>query len=428
MPARPLAILSAICMATSLTLIRPAHADDYPQWRGPQRTGLSKETGLLKEWPQGGPRLLWQVKDVGYGYGSPAVSKGRIYLVSNTGLDNEFVQALDAKDGKQIWSTKIGQVGNPKQMPSYPGARSTPTVDGDAIYVLGSDGDMACLEAASGKIRWQKNVRTEFGGVPGIWAYSESPLVDGDVVVCTPGGSAATIVALNKKTGDVVWKSSVPGGDPAGYASAVTAQIGGIKQYVQFLGKGLVGVDAKSGKFLWRFDKTADMRAMANAATPVAFENHVYSAAGMVGGGLARIKADNGAFDTEPVYFSKRLPVALGGSVKVGDHLYGTSSTALLCVDWLTGNIKWEDRAVGPSSVCYADGRLYVHGENTGEVALVEATPDGYREKGRFTPPEMPDRKYAKSWAYPVVANGRLYIRDLGTLWCYDVKATGGSQ
>jgi outer membrane protein assembly factor BamB len=427
MPARPLAILFTICLTTTLATLT-AQADDYPQWRGPQRTGLSKETGLLKEWPQGGPKMLWQVKEVGYGYGSLSVANGRIYLISNTGLDNEFVQALDTKDGKPIWTTTIGKVGNPNQQPSYPGARSTPTVDGDSVYILSSDGDLACLETASGKLRWQKNVRKEFGGMPGTWAYSESPLVDGDVVVCTPGGSAATIVALNKRTGDVVWKSSVPGGDPAGYASAIPAQIGGVKQYVQFLGKGLVGVDANSGKFLWRFDKTADMRAGANSATPVAFENHIYSGAGMSAGGLARIKAENGTFDTEPVYVSKKLPIALGGAVKVGDNLYGTSATGLVCVDWLTGNIKWEDRCVGPASICYADGRLYVHGENTGEVALVEATPDGYREKGRFTPSDQSERKTAKAWSYPVVANGRLYIRELGTLWCYDVKATGGSQ
>jgi outer membrane protein assembly factor BamB len=240
------------------------------------------------------------------------------------------------------------------------------------------------------------------------------------VLVCTPGGSEATLVALNKKTGELLWKSPVPGGDQAAYASAIVVEVGGVKQYVQFLQNGVVGVDAGTGKFLWRYDKTAQ-GSPANIPTPVAHDGYVYSATSMSGGGLARLKVIQNAIEAEPVYAARKLPTSIGGAVQVGDYLYGTTGSALLCVEFRTGAIQWEDRSVGPGSVCYADGRLYLHGEN-GDVALVEATPEAYREKGRFTPPDPPNRGQARAWAYPVVANGRLYIRDLGTLWCYDVR------
>jgi outer membrane protein assembly factor BamB len=411
-------ILGALALFTATG----AWAADWPQWRGPQRNGISKETGLLKEWPKEGPKLLWHVKEIGSGYSTPAVVGGRIYLLSNQGNDHEFVQALDVKNGKQLWSTRLGKVGNPDQQPAYPGARSTPTVDGRLLYALGSDGDLACMEAATGKVRWQKNLRAEFGGKPGVWAYSESPLVDGDALICTPGGSAVTLVALNKRTGDVLWKCAVPGGDEAAYASAIVVETGGVRQYVQFLQGGVVGVDARSGKFLWRYDKTAQ-GSPANIPTPVAHEDAIYTASGRGGGGLVRLKLNQGAIEAEPVYAAMRLPNAIGGAVTINGYLYGTAGQALTCAEFTTGEVKWQDRGVGAGSICYADGRLYLHGEN-GEVALVEATPEAYREKGRFTPPDAPERGRSRAWAYPVVANGRLYIRDMGSLWCYDVKGT----
>ena len=400
-----------------------AFAADWPQWRGPQRDGISHETGLLKEWPKEGPMLLWQSSDAGSGYSTPAVVGDRLYLLGNKGMDDEFVEALAVADGKEVWTQRIGKVGNPDQKPPYPGARSTPTVDGQLLYALGSDGDLVCLETASGHPRWQKSLRKDFGGEPGRWAYAESPLVDGDVLVCTPGGAEATLVALNKLTGEVIWKSAVPGGDAAAYSSVVVVEFGGVKQYVQFLAKGLVGIDAKTGKFLWRYKKTAD-GSMANIPTPVADAGFIYSAAGQSGGGLVKLKGSGDAIDAEQVYFSPELPTAIGGTVKVGDYLYGAGKGALSCVNFATGDIKWKARSVGAASIFYADGLLYLHGEN-GVVALVEATPDGYHEKGRFTPADEPDRGKSKAWAYPVVANGRLYIRDLGKVWCYNVGAGG---
>ena len=376
----------------------------------------------MKEWPKEGPKLLWQQKDIGYGYSTPAVVGDRLYFCSNKGMEDEFVQALAVKDGTQVWSARLGKVG-PNQGPQYPAARSTPTVDGELLYALSSDGDLACVEIATGKIRWQKNLRTEFGGKPGKWAYAESPLIDGDVLVCTPGGSEAMLVALNKKSGDVVWKCAVPEGDEAGYASPVIVESDGLKQYVQFVQKVVVGVDAKTGKFLWRYDRTAQ-GSPANIPTPVAFKNYVYSGAGRSGGGLVRLSAKEGAVAAEEVYFTPKMPTAIGGSVKIGDYLYGTTGQGLLCAEFATSNVKWQEKGVGAGSVCYADGRLYLQGEE-GEVALVEATPEAYREKGRFTPPDRPPRERTKAWAYPVVANGRLYLRDLNSLWSYDIRASG---
>jgi outer membrane protein assembly factor BamB len=377
---------------------------------------------LLKEWPKEGPRLVWQVKDIDSGYSTPSVVGDRLYLLSNQGTNDEFVQALDAKDGKKLWSQRIGKVGNPDQQPNYPAARSTPTADGDWLFAFGSDGDLACLERATGKVRWQRNVRTEYGGQPGIWAYSESPLVDGDAVICTPGGSNATLVALNKATGELVWKGAIPGGEQAAYSSALAIEAGGVKQYIQMLQKGLVGVEAKTGKLLWRYNRTAK-GSPAVIPTPVADRDFIYSAGAMAGGGGVRLKANGGAFESEQVYFSPKLPSCVGGAVKIGEYLYGTSAAGLLCLEFTTGTVKWDDRSIGAASLCCADGRLYLHGEN-GEVALIEATPEAYHEKGRFKPTDPPDHGNSKAWAYPVIANGRLYIRDIGTLWCYDVKAS----
>ena len=412
-------LLGWACGAILLSLA--AYAGDWPQWRGPQRNGVSAETGLLKEWPKAGPRLVWQAKDIGDGYAAPSVVGNRIYILSNRGLDNEFVQALSTADGKQVWATRLGKVGNPNQMPSFPTARSTPTIDGALMYALGSDGDLACLETASGKIQWQKSLRADFGGHPGQWAYSESPLVDGDTLVVTPGGAQATMVALNKKTGETIWKSAVPGGDDAAYASVVMVETGGRKQYVQFLAKGLVGVDAKTGQFLWRYDATG--KGNTNIPTPVASNGYIYTSQGRGPGGLVRVAATGQGVAAEQVYLQRGLPNSNGGSVVVGATHYGTSGEGLVAADWATGKVLWLEASTGGGAILEAENRLYIHGEN-GEVVLAEATPEAYREKGRFMPPDRPQRTRAameKAWAYPVIANGRLYIRELDSLWCYDI-------
>jgi outer membrane protein assembly factor BamB len=395
---------------------------DWPQFRGPERNGVSKETGLLKEWPKAGPKLLWQLKEVGYGYAIPSVAGNRIYLVSNNGLENEYVQALSTEDGKQIWSVRLGNVGNPKQAPLFPAARSTPTVDGNLVYVLGSDGDLLCLETADGKVVWRKNLRTDFGGKPGQWAYAESPLVDGNALVVTPGGAESTIVALNKKTGTPMWKCAAPGGDDAAYSSIMITEAAGHKQYVQFLGKGVVGVDAASGEFLWRYDATG--KGVTNIPSPVVQDGYIYTSAGRGPGALVKLTSAGQRVAVEQIYLERGLPNAIGGSVLVAGTHYGTLDGGLVAADWLTGKVLWQDASMGAGSILYADERLYIHSEDN-ELILVDASKDSYRERGRLELPDPPKHTRGgmeKSWAYPVLANGRLYVRDLGSLWCYDVS------
>lgn len=414
-------MLCLLCLALQLTAT--IQAADWPQWRGPHRDGQSAESGLLQSWPKEGPKLLWQAKDIGSGYSTPAVVGDHIYLISNAGLENEFVLVLSAKDGQRVWSAKLGAVGNPKQEPHYPAARSTPTVDGDSVYALSSDGDLVALATADGQVRWRKSLRRDFGGQPGEWAYAESPLIDGDALICTPGGPSATMVALNKRSGDVIWKCALPGGSDASYASAIRFEADGVKQYVQLLPRGLIGVDAGAGKILWQYERNTK-GSPAVIMTPLAADGLIYSGAFRAGGALVKPVKKSDGFVPEEIDFNNKLPVGLGGVVKVGDYFYGSSGTSVMCVEFKNGEKQWEERAIGPSSWLAADGRLYLHAEK-GDVVLLEPNPKAYHELGHFIPPDSPARlnEMEKAWAYPVVANGRLYIRDQTSLWCYDVKA-----
>jgi len=333
--------------------------------------------------------------------------------------EEEFVLALDIKDGHQLWSTRVGIVGE-NTGPNYPGPRSTPTVDGDALYTLGSDGDLVCVETTSGKIRWHKHLLKDFQGNRGTWAYTESPLVDGNAVVCTPGGATATMVALDKKTGDVLWKTQKPEHHGAGYASAIVVEVGGVRQYVQFLGTGLIGVSAGDGKLLWTYTRHIGF---ASAGTPIFHDGCVFSSAsgtseGAGGDALLRLSADGDNMTAKQVYLVHAMNNFHGGVVRVGDYLYGTTGTGLVCLDYKSGARKWRERSVGRGSVMAADGHLYVRSEQ-GDVALVEANPDTYQERGRF---RQPDRSRFATFCHPVVAGGRLYLRDEDVLLCYAVR------
>jgi len=410
-----------------------ASVGDWPAWMGPDRTGVSGETGLLKQWPKEGPKLLWKITDIGEGYSTPSVAAGKIFLMSNRGSNDEFALALNLKDGSKLWEQRIGKVG-PNRGPQYPGSRSTPTVDGDAVYVLASGGDLACLDAAKGEVRWKKSLPADFEGKSGNWAYAESPLIDGDVLVCTPGGNKATLVALNKTNGEVIWKAVVPGGSggsggggkgmrgsptDAAYASAIVATVGGVKQYIQILTGTMVGVAAKDGKLLWRYDK---MTGNTLCNTPLFHDDYVFASAaargGFSGSVLLKLTVSGEGVKAEEVYTNKSLAVHHGGVVRVGDAVYGTIDAGLVCIDFKTGQTKWQNRCVGKGSVAAADGCLYVRSEK-GPVALVEATPTAYREIGRF---DQPDRSGKNAWPHPVIAGGRLYLRDWNVLLCYDVK------
>jgi outer membrane protein assembly factor BamB len=402
------------CLLSSLALATFLSAADWPQWRGPDRTGISKETNLLQEWPKDGPNLAWKVGELGTGYSSPSIAKGVIYLQTTVGEDEHCI-ALDEKDGKKLWSTAIGKVGK-NLGPQYPGTRASVTVDGDMLYCLASDGEITCLGAKDGSVKWQKHYRTDFGGKPGMWAFTESLLVDGDKLVCSPGGPEATLVALNKTNGDVIWKSAIPDVGNAEYSSIMAADVAGGREYIQFFRKGVVGVDAKTGKFLWKYGKTVDMGA--NILTPVILGDKVFTAGSRTGGALVELQSSADAVNAKEIYFNNKLAPSLGGAVLVDGHLYGSASQGVFCADFATGEIKWTNRSVGAASVCYADGRVYLRGHSTGEVAIIEANPDSYVEKGRF---KQPDRSKIQTWTHPVIANGCLYLRDQDVLLCYKI-------
>jgi len=397
----------------------PTAPGDWPAWRGPYRTDISPETGLLTEWPKEGPKLLWKIEGLGDGYSTPSLAQGKIFLLGTVDKE-EHIIALDRKDGQKVWSTPIGAMAG-----GYPGPRSTPTVDGERLYAISSDGKLACLTTATGALQWKKDLKKDFDGKAGGWAYAESPLIDGARVVCTPGGDKATLVGLNKLTGEPEWQAAVSlegngkkSFNVAAYSSIIVANHGGVKQYVQFLNGGVVGVSATDGTLLWHYDKPAN--GTANCSTPLFQDGAVFAASAYgTGGGRADIKVADGKFTAEEAYFVKEIQNHHGGLILLNGHVYGTGGGTLLCIDFATGKTVWNERGVGKGSICYADGHLYVRSER-GPIALVEATPNGYKEMGRF---EQPDRSKQNAWAHPVVAGGKLYIRDWDILLCYDVKA-----
>lgn len=393
-------------------------AADWPQWNGLNRDKVSQETGLLKSWPQGGPKLLWKSTGRGENHATVSVAKGRVY---GMGLKDgqEHIWAVDANTGKEVWATPIAKEIRLGGAQGGFGPRSTPTVDGTKLYAIGVEGTLVCANVADGKVVWKQDLVKDYGGDVPQWGYSESPLVDGDKVIATPGGSEATLVAFNKTDGKLVWKAKVPGGDPVHYASAVVANFGGVKQYVQFLSGGVVGIQAADGKFLWRYEHPANR--IANCSTPIVKGDTVFAASAYgTGGGMAKIAKSGDKFDATEVYFTKDMMNHHGGIVLVGDYLYGFNDRqrGLTCIEFKTGNVMWSNNSVGKGSVAYADGMIYARGER-GPIALVEANPKEYVEKGRFDQPERTDKP---AWANPVIANGKLYISDQDTLLCFEIK------
>lgn len=390
--------VGSVCLAQPNT--------NWPQWRGPNRDGVSKETGLLKQWPADGPPLAWKAAGAGRGYSSFSVANGRLFTMGLRG-DREFVVAFDVATGKEAWATPHGSAFRNDR---GDGPRGTPTIDGDRVYALGGSGDLSALEARTGKIIWSKNVLKEFGGRNIRWGISESPLIVGNKVLVNPGGPGASIVALNKSNGSLIWKSQ---SDEAGYSSAIPLQVNGGTQVVFFTGERAVGLDLNDGRLLWEYARPSND--VANVATPIARANRVFISSDYgTGGGVVEIKPDGKA---QEIWFTKEMRNHHSSSVLVGDHLYGFSSAILTAMKFDTGELAWRDRSVGKGSLVYADGRLYCFSEN-GVVGLVEATPSGYVERGRFRiqQGDLP------MWTHPVVAGGRLYLRDQDTIYAYDVR------
>ena len=381
-----------------------AQSIDWPQWRGAARSGISTETGLLRQWPASGPPRVWSASSLGGGYGSLSVSGDRIF-VQGLRSGQSIVSVLSRADGRGLWSKAIGPAGGGGGQ--GPGPRGTPTVDGDRVYVLTEGGDLACLRAADGTSIWQRNILREFSGRNISWDISESPLVDGNHVIVTPGGRGAGIVALDKMTGRTVWVSKELS-DEAGYASAIVADVGGVRTIMTLTGEAAVGVRATDGKLMWRYTPVANRTA--NITTPVYQDNKVfYSSAYGTGGALLALQAEGGEVRAKEVYFTRDLQNHHGGVVVVNGYLYGFSNSILTCLEFATGKMMWRHRSVGKGSIAYADGHLYVLGEDN-VMGLVEAAPSAYVEKGRFT---IPDQGWP-SWAHPVVSGGRVYLRNQG--------------
>lgn len=437
----------AMLLVTAAAFAAAPQSFDWPQWQGPTRDAVSKEQGLLQQWPKGGPPLAWEIKTLGGGYSAPSVAAGRIFGMS-TRDDKDVVWALSEADGKEQWATPLAPAATQRMPQGQEGPGCTPSVDGDRLYAISDGGEIACLQVADGKILWQRSFTQDFGGRPPTWSYRESPLIDEEKVICTPGGTDAMIVALDKSTGKTIWKCPAPdagrgagspggsrgfggrggsGGPGAAYASAIAINFDGQRQYVQLTAKALVGVDASTGKLLWRWDKPANRSAI-NCSTPIYHDGMVFaSSAYGAGGGVVKLSKDaDGGIKAEEVWFSKKMQNHHGGVILCQGYLYGAAGGneggALLCMDFKTGKVMWderEDERAPKGSIALADGRFYYRTEK-GTVLLIEPNPKQYVEHGRF---EQPDRRNAPDWSHPVIANGKLYLRDQNVLLCYDVKA-----
>ena len=400
--------IAAIALLATFTL--SALASDWPQWRGPNRDGVSTEKGLLNEWPEGGPKLLWKATGVGVGFSSVSVIGDRIYTMGD-GKTASYVYCLSAKSGKIIWTSKrVGKTGG-----NYKGPRSTPTIDEGHVYALGQYGDLVCLKAETGAEIWRKSITRDFGGRSGGWNYTESPLIDEGKVIVTPGGKKGAVVALNKKTGEPIWQSK-DFTDGAQYSSLIAREYGGERQYIQLTGANVVGLAADTGKVLW---KAARKGRTATVSTPIFHDGHVFvSSSYGVGCNGFKVSYTDKSFSAKQVYANKTISNHHGGCIRVGDYVYGSSSSRLVCVDLKTGKEMWKERSAGKGSIVVVDGKIILRTES-GPISLVELSPNAYRQISKFS---QPNRSRARAWPHPVVSNGALYIRDQDILLAYNLK------
>lgn len=428
LPFRRLRLVSCgLVVALSVWGTDTVRANDWPTFRGADRTAVAKESGLLQEWPADGPPIVWEAHGAGRGYASLSIVGDRVYTLGDGLPDaedkDEYLVCFDRKSGQRLWKTKTGAPWTGGQ-PDWQSSRSTPTVDGELVYALTAQGELICCEAATGKERWRKNLPGEFEGRKADgWGYSESVLVDGNNVICTPGGEKATMVALNKQTGETVWTTALAGDRGAGHASIVISEIGGTRVYVQTTGGGALGVRAADGALLWSYpiDKTT-----AVAPTPIIRGDLVFFSAGYRRGGalLKQIPDGEGKVRIEEQYPLKpELSNKHGGVVLVGDFLFADSDSEGIpfCADLLTGKVRWKKRGSGKSSasVAAADGRIYIHFSD-GTMVLAKAEPDDYVEVGSF---KVKGSGQRPSWSHPVILDGILYLREQDQLVGYDIRA-----
>ncbi len=411
-------------LALAIILCSPlvAMADGpWPQWRGPDRNDLSSETGLLRDWPAGGPRRLWLVEDCGLGYAGPAIVGDRLYILGTRG-DQERLFCRSVADGKEIWSAPVGPI---FENSWGDGPRSTPTVDGNRVYAMGASGNLVCVEIADGAMVWRQTMQYLGGELPD-WGYTESPFIVGEKLLCTPGGEQGTLAAFNKKSGEVLWRCSELT-DFAQYSSIVTMQHQGRTIGVQLLQKQLVGVDVTDGALVW---STPWQGSLAVIPTPIVDRNRVYVTSGYGAGCMmVRVGTDD---SVEKVYDNKLMVNHHGGVILLEGHLYGHSDRkGWTCQKFDTGEKVWQERnSLGKGAIAYADGRFYCLSEDEGSVVLIAASTDGWQEHGRFTlDPQTEFRKpKGRIWVHPVIADGRLYLRDQDLLFCFDIRAKHQSE
>ncbi|HVR75733.1 MAG TPA: PQQ-binding-like beta-propeller repeat protein [Planctomycetota bacterium] len=423
-------LLSALFWASVISPDGAVRAADWPQWRGPNRDGKSTEVGLLQSWPEGGPAVAWKATDAGAGYSSVSVAGGRVFTMGMSG-GKEHVIAYSLEDGKTAWKTPIGSAYDSDR---GGGPRGTPTVDGETLYALGAGGDLVSLKAADGAPVWQVNLVQKFGGKSPGWGFAESVLLDGSMAICSPGGRDASIAALDRKTGEVVWKSTGLS-DRAGYASAIAATVDGIRQIIHFTHSTASSVRASDGAPLWTYGKASN--GVANCATPVLHENHVFFSSDYgQGSALLQLSGKEGKVEAKEVYFQKELQNHHGGVILLDGSLYAHSggnnerSHAIYCLDFLTGKVKWKDAGFGKCSMTYADKHLYCLTQD-GLMGLVEVHPEKYIEKSRFVfkayknfkTGGLSEKDEKPTWAHPVVSHGKLFLRDQDSLVAYDVKS-----
>jgi outer membrane protein assembly factor BamB len=414
---RSFRFLSSASLLVALSIGAATAFGDWPQWRGIDRDGHSTDTGLLKQWPAGGPKLVWKATGLGGGYAGPSVAGDRVFVVGDLG-DSNYLMALGRSDGKLVWKTKVGKAGS-IGMPPWDGPRCTPTVGDNKVVAVGQFGEVLCADAATGAALWRKDCMADFGGKRPLYGYCGMPLVDGDNVILIPGGGQGDLVALNGKTGELVWRSKELT-DAINHSSPLLVEIGGVRQIILFSDGSVAGVQASDGHLLWR---AARKGAMAVVPTPIYHDNQVYVTAGYGAGcNLYKITANQGKFSAAQSYANTVMVNHHGGVVLVGKYVYGYSDAkGWTCQNLETGEAVWqESKKLGKGSLAYADGLLYLRAEaGKGTVAIIEATPDGYKELSRFDPP---DRSKKNSWAHPVISDGRLYLRDQDILQCYDLQ------
>ncbi len=401
----------------SFCLQRAAHCaelKDWPQFHGPHRDNRSDETGLLKVWPPEGPRRLWTAEGLGHGFSTVAIAKGRIYTTGDR-AGRTIISALGL-DGRLLWQVENGAAWDA----SVPGSRGTPTIDGDRLYHENAQGDVVCLDAKSGAKQWGRNILADFHSKNIIWGLAESLLVDGDRVICCPGGPETAMVALDKHTGRTVWKSATAG-DLASYSSPVLGEYRDLRMLFALTSRAAIAVHADSGELLWRFEHITPFEEM--IPTPFYDNGQVLITTRTAGTVLLALDVVGKRCSVRQVWQSKELDNQHGGLVVLDGYIYGSSHVnsngKWICLEWKTGKVMYMDRGVGKGSVTYADGMLYALSENR-VLGLVKPTPDRHAIVSQF---KIPSGGEGPSWAHPVICGGRLYIRHGEFLYAYDIHA-----